>query len=142
MTTLNLFEVRGAMIKECASYTCTKPKITVRSEVPVLSSIEQAEAFLATVAAENDLDPIELMTAVRTWIDSRRAGKELDLKVNAQGGGGDAVIQITGGLPPLPGTSIIMDDTAIGMNGHKGPAIEHEVTPTLTESTQSEGQDA
>ena len=74
-------EVRAAMIKEAASYTCTKPKITVRSEVPVLSSIEQAEAFLATVAAENDLDPIELMTAVRHWIDSRRAGQELQHKL-------------------------------------------------------------
>ena len=37
-------EVRGAMIKECASYTCMKPKITIRSEVPVLTSIEQAES--------------------------------------------------------------------------------------------------
>ena len=47
-------EVRAAMIKEAASYTCTKPKITVRSEVPVLSSVEQAESFLATLAVENE----------------------------------------------------------------------------------------
>ena len=57
------------MIKECASYTCTKPKKTVEVQVPVLSTIEQAEAFLATLAAENDLDPVELAAMVRHWIE-------------------------------------------------------------------------
>jgi hypothetical protein len=118
-------EVRAAMIKEAASYTCTKPKITVRSEVPVLSSIEQAETFLATLAAENDLDPIELMTAVRHWIDSRRAGQELQLKVQDHGDHPEQHIQIEGGLPPLPGTDIIMPE----INAHNGHTLDLEKNP-------------
>ena len=69
----NPSEVRAAMIKEAACPTRMKPKITVRSEVPVLTSIDQAEFFLATLAAENDLDPIELFTAVKHWIEQKRA---------------------------------------------------------------------
>lgn len=72
-------EVRGAMIKECASYTCTKPKKTVEVQVPVLSTIEQAEAFLATLAAENDLDPVELAAMVRHWINLSAVARSLIL---------------------------------------------------------------
>ena len=53
-------EVRAAMIKEAASYTCTKPKITVRSEVPVLSSIEQAEFFLPRLLLKTTSIPLNL----------------------------------------------------------------------------------
>jgi hypothetical protein len=130
-------EVRAAMIKEAASYTCTKPKITVRSEIPAFTSVDQAESFLATIAAENDLDPIELATMVRHWIDSKRAGKEFDRKVVVDGGGGDQTITIQGGMPPLPGTNINMakEPTLNGMtNGH---IIEHEQSRALTDSTES-----
>jgi hypothetical protein len=49
-------------------------------------------------------------------------------------------------MGPLPGTNIIMDDTALGMNGHPaidglGPVIEHDGTPALTEPTPSEAQE-
>ncbi len=123
-------EVRAAMIKEASSYTCTKPKITVRSEVPVLTSIDQAESFLATVAAENDLDPIELMTAVRHWIDSRRAGQELQLKL-ADGNIVNQTIRIEGGLPPLPGADVIMPP----VNDHNDHLIDLEKNAGSTETT-------
>ena len=128
-------EVRGAMIKECASYTCMKPKITIRSEVPVLTSIEQAEFFLAAIAAENDLDPIELARMVGHWIDSKRAGKEFDRKVAVDGGGGDQTITIQGGMPPLPGTNINMakEPSLNGFTNGHGPVIEHSDT-ALTDS--------
>ena len=128
-------EVRAAMIKEAASYTCTKPKITVRSEVPVLSSIEQAEAFLATVAAENDLDPIELMTAVRHWIDSRRAGQELQHKLapiapNQQ-------IILNNALPVMPGhEDVVMPEiNAVHGEHHNGHLIDLEKNVGPTETT-------
>lgn len=48
-------------------------------------------------------------------------------KLAAQGGTGDQTIRIEGGLPALPGTNVIMNETALGMNGHNGhPAIDHE----------------
>ena len=122
------------MIKECASYTCTKPKKTVEVQVPVLSTIEQAEAFLATLAAENDLDPVELAAMVRHWIESKRGGQELDIKRAPQL---PQQIQITGGMPDMPGTSILMPMS----NGHlNGKAIEHE-PPALTEFVASEAGD-
>lgn len=115
-------EVRAAMIKEAASYTCTKPNLTVRTEVPVLTSIEQAEAFLAALATENDFDPIELVSVVRHWIDSKREGQELQMKQIAQGHAGqDQHIHISGGLPELPGTNVTMPV----LNGHNGHTIDH-----------------
>lgn len=137
-------EIRAAMIKEAASYTCTKPKITVRSEVPVLSSIEQAEAFLATIAAENDLDPIELMTAVRQWIDSKRGGEELLIKGRVADAG-PQVIHIENSLPQIPGTNVVMptEDAhgrplvhASRINGHSGPELDGQVVaPVLPSNT-------
>ena len=136
-------EIRAAMLKECASYTCTKPKLTVRSEVPVLSSVEQAEFFLATLAVENDFDPIELMTVIKHWIESKRAGQELQLKITSQNGGSDQTIRIEGGLPPLSGCNIIgmggEPHTPV-MNGHSNShVIDHQEPPTLTEFVVSEG---
>jgi hypothetical protein len=112
-------EIRAAMLKECASYTCTKPKLTIRSEVPVLTSIEQAEAFLATLTAESELDPIELLTAIRHWIDSKRDGQELQLKIqDHRGSAPEQRILIEGGLPDLPGTNVIMPELNEAHNGH------------------------
>ncbi len=128
-------EVRAAMLKECASYTCTKPKITVRSEVPVLTSLEQAESFLGTIAAENDLDPVELANVVKHFIESKRAGDALKIKQlddpNTLSG-----IRIDGGLPDLRGTNVLMPTTddrgrPLIRNGHNGHTIDHVDTPAL-----------
>ena len=45
---------------------------------------------------------------LKNWILSITAQDEYQLKLQAQGGGSDTTIHITGGLPPLPGTNINM----------------------------------
>jgi hypothetical protein len=52
---------------------------------------------------------------------------EAELKqIQAQGGASDQTIRIQGGLLPLPGTDVIMDDTAVGrVNGNNGNVIDH-----------------
>jgi hypothetical protein len=103
--------------------------------VPDFQSIDQAEDFLAAIAQRAGKGELELQSAtdisnlVRNWIEAKLAHTNTDLKVAAQGALGDATIRIEGGMPALPGTSIIMDDTAVGpraINGHSGPSIEHQ----------------
>jgi hypothetical protein len=103
-------------------------------EVPTFQSIDQAEDYLAEIpqrVGRGELDfqsALDFSNMVRNWIEAKLAHTNTDLKVQAQGGG-DATIHITGGLPSLPGTTIIMDDTAVGsraINGHPGPSIEHQ----------------
>jgi hypothetical protein len=122
-------------------------------EVPKFSTLDQAEDYLNDLSVRlgrGEIDSqsaIEIGGLIKQWMDSRRAAIELDLKIAAQGGHGDATIRIEGGLPLLPGTSVIMDDTAVGrviehdgapaLNGHNGhqaqaPAIDAE--PTQSEA--------
>jgi hypothetical protein len=125
--------IRSDMLKACASYRCPKPKEShhVELTVPPLTTIEQAEAFLASLAAETDLEPLELIATIRHWIDSKRSGVELELKQIAAGGTGDAVIRIEGGLPELPGTEIIHPGlhTPHYLNGH-APTPQIESAPS------------
>jgi hypothetical protein len=102
-------------------------------EVPQFTSITQAEDYLASILVllgKGEIDSqtaLELSTLTKNWLDAIYARQDYDLKLQSQGGGSDQTIRIEGGLPPLPGTSVIMDDTAVGMNGHNGhPAIDHE----------------
>jgi hypothetical protein len=133
-------EIRAAMLKECASYTCTKPKLTIKSEVPVLTSIEQAEAFLATLTAESDLDPIELLTAIRHWIDSKREGQELQLKIqDHRGSAPEQRILIEGGLPDLPGTNVIMPELS-AEHEHNGHTLDLEKNAETSELSAPEPQ--
>jgi hypothetical protein len=74
---------------------------------------------------------LELGSLTKHWIDSKRAGEDHQLKITVQGGGKEQVIHITGGMDPLPGTAVIMPQ----LNGRKGPSLELEATPALTEST-------
>ena len=133
------------MLTECASYTCTKPKKSVELQVPVLTSIEQAEAFLVTIAQENELDPVELMAAVKHWIESKRAAQELDIK--REDPNKPIPIQIIGGMPDLIGANVSMptqDDRGrpiIRTNGH-GPVIDHTDAPALPDAPQPEAGDA
>ena len=103
-------------------------------EVPDFQSIDQAEDFLAFIAQRAGKGELELQSAndisnlVRNWIEAKLAHVSTDLKVAAQGGG-DATIHITGGMPNLPGTSILMDTTPFGasaINGHSASTIEHQ----------------
>ena len=116
-------------------------------EVPSFTSIDQAEDFLNAIATRLGLSEIdsqsalELTTIVRTWIDSRRADQELQLKIASQGGGTDTTIRIEGGLPPLPGTNIDMGKepalVAQAINGHaSGPVIEHQPEQPTSEAQE------
>jgi hypothetical protein len=49
----------------------------------------------------------------------------------------DTVIRLEGGLPPLPGTDIIMPEINQGTNGH---VIEHEARPVI-EAAPSDDQE-
>src|SRR5262249_26906293 len=75
---------------------------------------------------------------ISAWIDSRRAARELELKiVNVEGGSLETRIVVTGGLPPLPGAeNLIMPNLSAPMNGQAlespeafvadhGPVIDH-----------------
>jgi hypothetical protein len=93
-------------------------------EVPEFADIEQAEEFLLQLAQrvaaqELDLDSVAAVSArVLDWVHSKRAGLELLIKqINASQGTGDQTIRIEGGMPPLPGTEIIMPEQHL--NGHQ-----------------------
>src|SRR5215469_16075944 len=72
-------ERRDAFLKECASYACPKAGTIQHqsvSEVPHPTSIEQAENLLAQLFVElaPELDPVQLTSMLRIWIESKRAG--------------------------------------------------------------------
>jgi hypothetical protein len=115
--------------------------------VPHFTAIEEAEAYLASLPVllgGGELDSqaaLELPTLTKNWIDARYAREELQLKLLTQGGGPDQTIHIEGGLPALPGTNFIVDDTAAGrvngMNG-RGPVIDHQPTDSIPRSEAQE----
>jgi hypothetical protein len=118
--------------------------------VPVFQSIDQAEDYLNDLSVrlgQGELDSqsaLELGSLIRQWIDSRRAGLELDLKISASNIGSDTVLRIEGGMPALPGTNINMAKEP-SLNGYtNGNVIDHVEQPALTDSTEStpsEGQE-
>ena len=77
---------------------------------------------------------LEITSIVRSWIDSRRAAIELDLKIDAQGGATDTTIRIEGGLPSLPGTNINMAREPSLNGSASGHIIEHNDTPAIPQS--------
>jgi hypothetical protein len=119
-------EIRCAMLKECASYTCVKPKqsIAIESDVPIFQSETQAEQFLAEFisAMAPSLEPAEIASMTKQWIETKREGKELELKVASQGDPDKPQrIKIVGGLPRLPirpGESSVIMPSENGLNGH------------------------
>jgi hypothetical protein len=123
-------------------------------QVPEFQSVDQAETFLASLPVllgRGELDSqtaLELSTLTRAWISARHEREELQLKQIAQGGGGPLEIHIEGGLPPLPGTDIIMPEINQGANGHTidhipAPAIEadHSNNPEENAGTSPPAQD-
>ncbi len=117
-------------------------------EVPQFQAIQQTEDYLASIPVllgRGELDSqtaLELSTLTKNWLDSIYARQEYDLKLQAQGGGSEQNIRIEGGLPPLPGTNVIMDDTALGMNGHNnGKVIDHVEPPAIDEPANSEASE-
>jgi hypothetical protein len=113
-------------------------------DVPEFASITDAQNFLADISRRAGAGELELQSAldvstlVKNWIMSIQSSSELDLKIAAQNGGSDQTIRIEGGLPALPGTSVIMDETAVGsMNGKVIDHVSndsvngHNVAPSL-----------
>jgi hypothetical protein len=105
-------------------------------EVPDFQTVDQAESFLLTLsqrvgAGELAIDSANDVAAhVRGWIHSVREGQELEIKrLNANASTGPQTIHIEGGLPPLPGTDIIMPEL---------PPDPDVIEATATESIASE----
>ena len=109
--------------------------------VPIFQSIDEAEQFLNSIAVRlgaGEIDSqsaLETNTIVKTWIDSKRAGEEHQLKITVQGGGKEQVIHIVGGMDPMPGTSILMPMSNGQMNGK---TIDHVEPPVLNDSVAAE----
>jgi hypothetical protein len=82
--------------------------------VPIFTSIEEAEAYFASLPVllgKGELDSqtaLELSQLIRNWISAKFDHEELQLKIQAHGGTGPTTIRIFGGLPSLPGTNITM----------------------------------
>ena len=109
-------------------------------EVPQFTSITQAEDYLASIPVllgRGEIDSqsaLELSTLTKNWLDAIYARQDYDLKLQAQGGGSEQTIHITGGLPPLSGCNIIGmggEEHTPQMNGHSnGHVIDHVETQT------------
>jgi hypothetical protein len=108
-------------------------------QVPEFQSVDKAETFLASLPVmlgRGELDSqtaLELSTLTRAWISARHEREELQMKQIAQGHGVET-IRIEGGLPPLPGTDIIMPVIDGGLNGK---TIDHEPRPAIEAADQS-----
>jgi hypothetical protein len=96
-------------------------------EVPEFTHLSDAESFLAKIAAlvaRGELDiqtGLELSTLAKNWLDAQYLREELAIKqYNAGSTEHEQVIRVTGGLPQLPGTSIVMPvlDHGPVTNGH------------------------
>ena len=129
-------ERRDTMLLAAASYACPKAGTIQHqfvSQPPDLMTVEQAEDFLATLIREFalELDPLQLSAIIRQWIESKRAGAELDLKLNPPEQR-PMIIKVEGGLDRLPGTNIVMPgDKDPATNGHDAVAPPAPAVPVI-----------
>ena len=97
--------------------------------IPDFANIQEAQNFLADIARRAGAGELELASAndisnlVKNWVLSVTPQDELQLKIAKENPQGPQEIRIEGGLPPLPGTNVIMDDTALGRRN--GKVIDH-----------------
>ena len=95
-------------------------------DLPRPTSIAEANSNIALISEMKaqgriDLDFADSLIADnRTIANNLIAEEELKLKLTAQGGHPNQIIHIEGGLPPLPGTNVIMPE----MNGAQGQGGE------------------
>jgi hypothetical protein len=93
--------------------------IELEIDVTEFQHVSEAEAFLQKIAllcAKGHIDiqsAQELSGLVKTWIDTQYQKEELQFKINPPEQH-DQIIQVQGGLPALPGTTITMPV----LNGH------------------------
>jgi hypothetical protein len=109
-------------------------------QVPNFTSIQEALDFQAEIARKAGAGELELQISqdisnlVKNWVLSVTAQDELQLKISKENPQGPQIIQITGGLPPLPGTNVIMEQEP-QLNGHaNGMTIDHQEPRALTDS--------
>jgi hypothetical protein len=104
-------------------------------DVPEFTSIQDAQNFLADISRRAGAGELELASAndisnlVKNWVLSVTAQDELQLKIAKEHPQGPQEILIRGGLPELPGTAVIWDETAVGRNGHK--VIDHALNDSV-----------
>jgi hypothetical protein len=126
--------IRAAAANMLAPYMHSKMQSTPASrfieqsiDIPQFTHLSDAEQFLAKITAlvsNGQLDiqtGLELSTLAKAWIDSQYSREELAIKqYNAGSTEHEQTIHITGGLPQLPGTSIVMPvlDGKPVTNGH------------------------
>jgi hypothetical protein len=112
-------------------------------EVPVFTNIEHAENYLKEIPVRygnGELDSqsaLELSQLVVAWIETCRAGQELDLKIANSNPTGDLIVKIVGGLPPLPtesGHSLLMPK----LNGREHDLLPPQEPPTLRQTEDGE----
>jgi hypothetical protein len=119
-------------------------------EVPDFQTVAQAEAYLASIPVlfgKGEIDSqsaLELSQLTKNWLDAIYARQDYELKVQAQGGGSEQHITISGGLPSLPGCNIIGlggEEHTPRMNGHNGhgAVIEPYRYPGLSDSVCARG---
>jgi hypothetical protein len=117
-------------------------------DIPDFETVGQAESFQRHISQLEGKKQMDSKTAatviarVQVWINNQRAGVELELqRLRADPGSGDQRIVITGGMPTLPGTDVIMPM----LNGHTidSVAIESRPTESVDHATNAgvKGQD-
>src|SRR5262249_51599302 len=114
--------IRATAANMLAPYMHSKMQSTPASrfveesfDIPTFAHLSDAEQFLARIVAlvsSGSLDiqtSLELSTLAKNWIDAQYAREELAIKqINSGTTEHEQVIRVTGGLPALPGTSIVM----------------------------------
>jgi hypothetical protein len=133
-------ERRDAMLFEALRIlTPKKLELALDIDFPSVQSPEQGESFLSVIIDKlgPELEPLQLATLVRMLIDSKRNGQELELKLATANQGPEQTIHITGGLPDIPGTNIIMPgQEPHQLNGHASVASQTAPAPQI-ESTKA-----
>jgi hypothetical protein len=113
--------------------------VELEIDVNEFTHVSDAENLLAKIAllvARGQLDiqsAQELSALVKTWIDTQYAREELNYKLSPPETR-DTTIRITGGLPSLPGTNIVMptlDGHATNGNGHAALAASEPAVPAI-----------
>jgi hypothetical protein len=142
-------ERRDTMLLAAASYACPKAGTIQHqfvAEVQQPTSIEQAENILSQLFVElaPELDPIQLVTVIKAWIESKRAGAELDHKLHPPETR-PQLIQIVGGLGTAPGhESVLMPRNENGSivqpqsNGAPLSRLDGHASSSVIESSANE----
>jgi hypothetical protein len=94
-------------------------------QVPDFQSTDDAEKFLADLPRRvglGELDfqsGLDLSTMTKNWISAKYEREELQLKITAQGGPTNQVIEIRGGLPVMPGHEGLIMPNINGAHGQE-----------------------